>query len=73
MEFTCFDQCVYLVQTKVSVALGDGLAEAVGEGVEHAVVGVHRGQAVLVQLVGNDADQLLHPLVVVRPVANDLD
>ena len=54
------------------MALGYGLAEAVGERVQHAVVRVHRGQPVLVQLVGHDAHQLFHALVVVCPVTDDL-
>lgn len=55
------------------MALGNCLAEVVGEWVEHAVVRVHRGQAVLVQLVSHDANQLLHPFVIVCPVANNLE
>lgn len=39
--FTCFRHCEYLIQTKVSVSLGDSLAEAVRERVQHAVVWVH--------------------------------
>lgn len=72
-KFTCFDQCVYLVQAKVSMALGDCLAEVVGERVEHAVVRVNRRQAVLVQLVSHDANQLFHSLVVVCPVTHNLE
>lgn len=64
---------MYLVQTQVAMALGNGLAETVGERVQHAVVRVHRRQAVLVELVGHDAHQLLHALVVVCPVTDDLE
>ena len=52
--------------------LSDGLAEAVREGVQHAVVGVHRGQAVLIQLVSHDAHQLLHTIIIVCPVTHNL-
>lgn len=52
--------------------LSDGLAEAVREGVQHAVVGVHRGQPVLIQLVSHDAHQLLHTLIIVCPVTHNL-
>lgn len=70
--FTCFHHCVYLIQTKVSVSLGDSLAEAVRERVQHAVMWVHWGQTVLLQLVGHNAHKLLHPFIVVSPVTHNL-
>lgn len=62
----------YLIQAQVSMPLGNGLSEAVRQGVQHAVMRVHRWEPVLLQLVCHDADQLLHPLVVVSPVTNNL-
>lgn len=54
------------------MAFSNGFAEPVRQWIQHAVVWVHRGQAVLVQLVGHDANQLFHPLVVISPVTHDL-
>lgn len=63
----------YLVQAQVSVPLGNSLSEAVRQRVQHAVVRVHGREPVLLQLVCNDTDQLLHPLVIVGPVTNNLE
>lgn len=71
-KFTCFDQCVYLVQAKVSVAFSNGFAESVREWIQHAVVWVHWRQAVLIQLVSHNAHKLLHPLIIICPVAHNL-
>lgn len=73
LKFTCFDQCVYLVQAKVSVAFSNGLAEAVREWIQHTVVWVHRRQAVLIQLVSYNAHKLLHPLIIICPVTHNLE
>lgn len=54
------------------MTLRNGLAEAVRERVEHAVVWMNGGQTVLVQLVSHDAHKLLHSLVVIRPVTHNL-
>ena len=50
----------------------DALALLVCQRVEHAVVGVNGRQSVLGQLTLYDLDQLLHTMVVVRPVAHNL-
>ena len=50
----------------------DGLPHFVRQGVEHAVVGVDRGQTVLGQLILHDVDQSLHPGTVVCPVTHNL-
>lgn len=63
---------MYLVQAKVSVSLSDGLAEAMREWIEHAVVWVHRRQAVLFQLISHNAHKLFHPLIIVSPVTHNL-
>lgn len=55
------------------MALGYGLPEAVRQWIQHAVVGVHRGQAVLVKLVSHDANKFLHPLIVICPVTYNLE
>ena len=69
---TCFGHCEYLIQTKVSVAFSYGLAEVVGERVQHAVVGVHRRQAILIQLISHNAHKLLHSLIIISPITNNL-
>ena len=43
-----------------------------GEGVEHAVVRVDRGQPVLGQLVVHHLDNFLHPVFIVCPVTRNL-
>ena len=55
------------------MAGGDALALAVGQGVEHAVVGVDGGEAVLGQLVVYQQHYLGHASIVVRPVTHNLD
>lgn len=54
------------------MALGYGFAEAVRQRIQHAVVGVNRGQAVLFQLVSHNANELFHALVVISPVTHNL-
>ena len=54
------------------MAGGDALALLVRERVEHAVVRVHRRQAVLLQLFLHDLHQLRHARIVIAPVADDL-
>lgn len=63
---------MYLIQTKVSVSLSDSLAEAMGQRIQHAVMWVHGGQAVLLQLVSHNAHKLLHPFIIVSPVTHNL-
>ncbi len=41
-------------------------------GVEHAVMGMHRWQTVLLQLISHNGHQLLHALIVVGPVTYNL-
>ena len=50
----------------------DGFPHLVGQGVEHTVVGVDRGQAVLLQLVLDDLHQALYACTVVGPVTHNL-
>lgn len=50
----------------------DALPQLVGQRVQHAVVRVHRGQAVLLQLVTNNRDNLEHTLIIVAPIAHNL-
>lgn len=54
------------------MSLCNCLAETVREGVEHAVMGMHGWQAVLIQLISHNAHQLLHALIIVSPVAYNL-
>lgn len=54
------------------MSLCDGLAETVRERVQHAVMGMNGRQAVLLQLIGHNAHQLLHTLIIVGPVAYNL-
>ena len=44
----------------------------VREGIQHGVVRVHARQPILLQLVAHNVHDLLHPGVVVRPIADDL-
>lgn len=62
----------YFLQTECRVTRGDALALGVREGVEHAVMGVHAGKSVLLQLVLHYGHEALHPVVVVRPITRDL-
>lgn len=61
-----------LIQTQVAMSLCNCLAETVREGVEHAVMGMHGWQAVLIQLISHNAHQLLHALIIVSPVTYNL-
>lgn len=54
------------------MAVGNGPAVLMGQRVQHGVVGVHRGQAVPLQLLPDNGHQLLHACVVVCPVTHDL-
>lgn len=62
----------YLFNAQVGVAGRDSLPEIMAQRVEHGVVWVHRGQAVLLKLLGHDADQFLHAGLIVSPVAHNL-
>ena len=61
-----------LLDAELGVPVGDGLSEIVAQRVEHRVVRVNRRQPVLLELVGHDVHEGLHPGRVVRPVADDL-
>ena len=50
----------------------DGFSEGVRQRVEHAVVRVHGGQTVLLELFGYDGHQTLHPVFIVGPVTYNL-
>lgn len=54
------------------MSLCNGLAETVREGIQHAVMGMHRWQAVLLQLISNNAHQFLHALVIISPITYNL-
>ena len=50
----------------------DALALGMTQRVQHAVVGMDGRKTVLVQLILDNVNELLHPSVVVRPVTDDL-
>lgn len=54
------------------MAGSDGLSLGGGQGVQHAVVGMHRRQAVPVHLVLNNLRQAHHAMLVVLPVTHNL-
>ena len=54
------------------MAGSDGLSLGSGQGVQHAVVGMHRRQAVPVHLVLNNLRQAHHAMLVVLPVTHNL-
>lgn len=62
----------YLIQAEVAMSLCDGFAEAMRKRIQHTVMRVYRGQAVLFQLVSHNANQLLHALIIISPVAHNL-
>lgn len=62
-----------LLQTQLRVAVGDGLPEVMRKRIEHRVVRMDRGQAVLLELIGDDGYQGLLAGRVVRPVTNNLE
>lgn len=62
----------YLLQAEVGVPGGDAFALGVCQRVQHAVVRMHRGQTVLLQLVLHNLHQLLHALVVICPITHNL-
>jgi hypothetical protein len=43
-----------------------------GERIQHGMMGVDAGEAILLQLLGHNVDNLLHPAPIIRPIANDL-
>ena len=62
----------HLFKAELSMPCCDALPQLVGQRVQHAVVRVHRGQAVLLQLVTNNRDNLEHTLIIVAPIAHNL-
>ena len=50
----------------------DALSLLVAQRVQHAVMGMHRGQPILLQLVLHYLYEFLHALLVVVPVADNL-
>lgn len=54
------------------MSLCNCLAETVRKRVQHAVMGMHRWQTVLLQLISHNAHQLLHAFIIVGPVTYNL-
>lgn len=77
----------HLLRTELGMLGGDGQPRLVFQGIEHGVVGMHRGQSLLAQLIVHDGHQPLHPampgsvyqrddrlpVVIVRPVTDNLE
>lgn len=63
----------YLVQTQIAMSLSNSLPKAVRKGIQHAVMRVDRRQSVFLQLISHNANQLLHPFIIVCPVTDNLE
>lgn len=50
----------------------NGLSEVMRQRVEHAVMRVDGRESVLLQLISNYGNQLLHSFIIIGPVTNNL-
>ena len=61
-----------LFEAECGVSSCNALPLMVAERVEHAVMRVHRRQAILLQLILNDLHQFLHTHVIAAPITHNL-
>ena len=54
------------------MSIGNIAPHLVCQRVQHAVMWVNRREPVILQLISNNGDQLLHARVIVSPVTDDL-
>jgi len=69
---TTLQHRVYLLKTKGCMPGRNAFTLGMTQRIEHAVMRVNWRKTVLVQLVLYDVDQFLHPIIILRPITDDL-